>query len=176
MATGMIRCDNPGCKGGENKTPKVVAPRDAHGWFEIKTYVTKPTREQVESIPDQQRQMAEMQGYKMPTLAEAAEPPQLVGGDFCTIDCMLQYIQDNKTVIDQLRPETAEDFAQRVKEHMKEEDMLSSEIVFEPDPRTSEDYPDPTGPMDKEMRPEPVEFPPESDPPDDRPDLWDPWQ
>lgn len=144
MSSSMIRCDNPGCNSGEKATPKVVSENDAHGWLNVRVYLTKPTREQVEAIPEQLKEQAEMQGARVYSLADTAPRPAYTGGDFCSMECLIAYANIQVNTVRNLAPnvfevakevmdkrkgeppmppippvETAEDFVRRVEAELQ---------------------------------------------------------
>lgn len=87
MATNIVQCDN--CQ-------RVVKQKDAHGWLEIRTWVTKPTPEQYAMMAQDPRWQQE---FTAAQLTEGAPMPPLIGGDFCTIDCLLTFCEGNRALL-----------------------------------------------------------------------------
>ena len=87
MATNIVQCDN--CQ-------QVVKQKDAHGWLEIRTWVTKPTPEQYAMMAQDPRWQQE---FTAAQLTEGAPMPPLIGGDFCTIDCLLTFCEGNRALL-----------------------------------------------------------------------------
>ena len=80
MTTGIVQC---------NFCEKVVKERDAHGWLDVRVWVTKPTKDAVEQMKmdPSMAQMLERQGIT------GADLPALVGGDFCCLEHLVRFYQ-----------------------------------------------------------------------------------
>jgi hypothetical protein len=82
VSTDIVQCDNCG---------KVSKVADVHGWFEVRTYVTRPTQEYYDALPEQFRS-------QLPQELSPKPLPFKVGGDFCTIACLVKYAQAHQTM------------------------------------------------------------------------------
>ena len=87
MSTKIVQCD---------QCSRVAKQQDAHGWFELRTWVTKPTQAQLEMMMQDPFAAANIQAAG---LTGAAPPPQ-IGGDFCRIDCLLSFVSANKNMLE----------------------------------------------------------------------------
>lgn len=87
MSQKIVQCDS--CE-------KVVKQTDAHGWFALQTWSTRPTADQL----DQMRQDPFMAAQLQAAGVMAAPPPPHIGGDFCTIDCLMSFVSANKAMLD----------------------------------------------------------------------------
>lgn len=85
MATGLVRCDH--CQ-------KTVEQQEAHGWMDVRVWVTKMSPENLERMKQdpQMARLLESQGI------EGADLPALVGGDFCCLDHLVQFYQAQQTL------------------------------------------------------------------------------
>lgn len=93
MATGLLRCDH--CE-------KIAKQQDAHGWLEVKVLVSKPSPEMMEMMrtDPQMAKVLDAQGIT------SADLPALIGGDFCTTDCLVKFYEAQRTLE---KMETTED-------------------------------------------------------------------
>jgi hypothetical protein len=95
MASNIVQCDECG---------KVTKQDDAHGWFDVRVFITKPTPEQYEMY--KQNPMAEVQMRLQDV--RPAELPALIGGDFCTLECLSAYYNKQRDLRELLESEPVE--------------------------------------------------------------------
>ena len=94
MSTAIVQCDQCG---------KVVKQKDAHGWVDVRVWVTKPTNKEFEDA------MRSLEGQMAMEDAEPAPRPPIEGGDFCQLYCLVKFYegqQDRKVEEEPKAPET----------------------------------------------------------------------
>lgn len=85
MSTQIVQCDC--CE-------KVAKQTDAHGWLDVRVWVTKPTQEQFDAAMANPENQIRAKEYDI----KPAPTPALVGGDFCTMSCLLKYYSEQDAV------------------------------------------------------------------------------
>lgn len=132
MAENYVKCDNCG---------KYAHVTDCHGWFSLKTWVTKPSPEQLALY----QRMGEV-----PAGMTAAERPPVIGGDLCSVRCLTEFIDGNRLLMEasglaQPEPETEVGFVPDRPEwllQLEEEQRKDEETRQEND---ESDWPGPGG-------------------------------
>lgn len=95
MATGIVQCDH--CQ-------RVVKQEEAHGWLDVRVYVTKPDNETLERMK-QDPTIAKLLDARGVT---AAELPALIGGDFCCVDHLVKFYEAQRTLEEMHKPPEVE--------------------------------------------------------------------
>lgn len=132
MTTGIVQC---------NFCERVVKERDAHGWLDVRVWVTKPTKDAVEQMrmDPSMAQMLDRQGIT------GSDLPALVGGDFCSLDHLVRFYQaqamlESQETTDDSKiafiPEsdielTADDPRTAMKEEMVTRRELDGEVMYD---------------------------------------------
>jgi hypothetical protein len=85
MSSDIVQCDQCG---------KVVKIQEAHGWLEVKVYMTKPTQEQYDAY----MQHPQSKAHIIANDIRPAPLPPMVYGDFCSMDCIVKFYKEQNSV------------------------------------------------------------------------------
>jgi hypothetical protein len=112
MSSNIVQCDQCG---------KVVKMQEAHGWLEVKVYMTKPTQEQYDAY----MQHPQAAAHVIANDIRPAPLPPMVYGDFCSMDCIVKFYKEQNSV----RQLVEEGAAQADSDGVKELDVMASTEV-----------------------------------------------